>query len=411
MSASPSRSTRREGPSWSRCAAWREGGRAPCRACPPCTAVLTAERGRRPRRHPPPPGIGAGTQPRPAGAGGQPGSRRRRHHRGRLRQGRRRQVDDGGQPGAGPGRARASRSGCSMPTSTVPRMPRMMGITGRPALARRQELLPMENYGVKCMSMGFLVDEDTPMIWRGPMVMSAIQQMLRDVEWGELDVLVVDLPPGTGDAQLTMAQRVPLTGAVIVSTPQDIALLDARKGLNMFRKVDVPMLGIVENMSYFLCPHCGHRSDIFGHGGARREADEARRRLPGRDPARHRDPRDLRRRPADRRGRPRQRPTPRSSVPSPSTSGRRSRARRPARRRASWCSRGTAGAVFPPRGLPARAIRACRGRSPSGSPLAGDHPLHHRRARPRAHGLEPVLEEGVVAGGTQRCSMSSIASA
>ena len=123
------------------------------------------------------------------------------------------------------------------------------------------------------MSMGFLVPEDTPMIWRGPMVMSALQQMLREVDWGELDIMVVDMPPGTGDAQLTMAQQVPLAGAVIVSTPQDIALLDARKGLNMFRKVDVPVLGIVENMSYFLCPHCGERSEIFCHGGARREAE------------------------------------------------------------------------------------------------------------------------------------------
>ena len=130
----------------------------------------------------------------------------------------------------------------------------------------------MANYGVRVMSMGFLVEEDTPMIWRGPMVQSALQQMLGDVEWGELDFLVVDLPPGTGDAQLTMAQRVPLAGAVIVSTPQDIALLDARKALNMFRKVDVPVLGIVENMSYFLCPSCGHRSEIFSHGGARETA-------------------------------------------------------------------------------------------------------------------------------------------
>ena len=123
------------------------------------------------------------------------------------------------------------------------------------------------------MSMGFLVPEDTPMIWRGPMVMSALQQMLREVDWGELDIMIVDMPPGTGDAQLTMAQQVPLAGAVIVSTPQDIALLDARKGLNMFRKVDVPVLGIVENMSYFLCPHCGGRSEIFSHGGARHEAE------------------------------------------------------------------------------------------------------------------------------------------
>jgi ATP-binding protein involved in chromosome partitioning len=154
-----------------------------------------------------------------------------------------------------------------------PSMPRMLGISGRPRMADGKRLEPMSNYGIKCMSMGFLVPEDTPMIWRGPMVMSALQQMLRDVDWGNLDIMVVDMPPGTGDAQLTMAQQVPLAGAVIVSTPQDIALLDARKGLNMFRKVDVPVLGIVENMSYFLCPHCGERSDIFSHGGARREAE------------------------------------------------------------------------------------------------------------------------------------------
>ncbi|MCB1430248.1 MAG: Mrp/NBP35 family ATP-binding protein, partial [Nitratireductor sp.] len=128
-------------------------------------------------------------------------------------------------------------------------------------------------HGVKVMSMGFLVEEDTPMIWRGPMVISALTQMLREVEWGELDVLVVDMPPGTGDAQLTMAQQVPLAGAIIVSTPQDLALIDARKGLNMFRKVDVPLLGIIENMSTFICPHCGGQSDIFGHGGARHEAE------------------------------------------------------------------------------------------------------------------------------------------
>ncbi|WP_298373688.1 iron-sulfur cluster carrier protein ApbC [Azospirillum sp.] len=155
-----------------------------------------------------------------------------------------------------------------------PSMPRMMGIAGRPNSPDGKRLEPMENFGVKVMSMGFLVAEDTPMIWRGPMVMSALQQMLRDVNWGDLDVLVVDMPPGTGDAQLTMAQQVPLAGAVIVSTPQDIALLDARKGLNMFRRVDVPVLGIIENMSYFCCPNCGHRTDIFSHGGARKEADD-----------------------------------------------------------------------------------------------------------------------------------------
>ncbi len=153
-----------------------------------------------------------------------------------------------------------------------PSMPRMLGISGRPRSRDGKTLIPMENYGLKCMSMGFLVAEDTPMIWRGPMVMSALQQMLREVEWGALDIMVVDMPPGTGDAQLTMAQQVPLAGAVIVSTPQDIALLDARKGLNMFKQVDVPVLGIVENMSYFLCPHCGGRSEIFSHGGAREEA-------------------------------------------------------------------------------------------------------------------------------------------
>ena len=153
-----------------------------------------------------------------------------------------------------------------------PSMPRLLGLTGRPQ-AEGRLLHPMENFGIKVMSMGFLVEEDTPMIWRGPMVISALTQMLREVAWGELDVLIVDMPPGTGDAQLTMAQQVPLSGAVIVSTPQDLALIDARKGLNMFRKVDVPLLGIVENMSYFLCPSCGTRSDIFGHGGARDEAE------------------------------------------------------------------------------------------------------------------------------------------
>ena len=154
-----------------------------------------------------------------------------------------------------------------------PSMPRMLGIHGKPESSDGKRLDPMENYGVKCMSMGFLVDEETPVVWRGPMVMSALEQMMRDVNWGALDVLVVDMPPGTGDTQLTMSQRVPLAGAVIVSTPQDIALIDARKGLNMFRKVDVPVLGLVENMSYFLCPHCGERSEIFSHGGARREAE------------------------------------------------------------------------------------------------------------------------------------------
>lgn len=153
-----------------------------------------------------------------------------------------------------------------------PSMPRLLGIHGQPQQLAGNKLDPMRSYGLKVMSIGFLVDEETPMIWRGPMVMSALSQMLKDVAWGELDVLVVDMPPGTGDAQLTMAQQVPLAGAVIVSTPQDLALIDARKGLNMFKKVNVPVLGIVENMSTFVCPHCGERSDIFGHGGAKDEA-------------------------------------------------------------------------------------------------------------------------------------------
>ena len=154
-----------------------------------------------------------------------------------------------------------------------PSMPRLLHIAGRPKTVNGRTMLPMEAYGLKVMSIGFLVDEETPMIWRGPMVISALTQMLREVQWGELDVLIVDMPPGTGDAQLTMAQQVPLAGAVIVSTPQDLALIDARKGLNMFRKVEVPLLGIVENMSYFVCPSCGSSHDIFGHGGAQKEAE------------------------------------------------------------------------------------------------------------------------------------------
>jgi ATP-binding protein involved in chromosome partitioning len=154
-----------------------------------------------------------------------------------------------------------------------PSQPRLLGLSGRPQ-ATGNKLQPMQAYGLKAMSMGFLVDEGTPIIWRGPMVVSALTQMLRDVDWGDLDALIIDMPPGTGDVQLTMAQQVPLSGAIIVSTPQDLALIDARKGLNMFRKVDVPVLGIIENMSYFVCPKCGERSDIFGHGGAQAEAEK-----------------------------------------------------------------------------------------------------------------------------------------
>jgi ATP-binding protein involved in chromosome partitioning len=154
-----------------------------------------------------------------------------------------------------------------------PSMPKLLAIKERPQTIGGTRLKPITRYGLTVMSIGFLIDEETAMIWRGPMVMSALTQMLREVEWGTLDVMVVDMPPGTGDAQLTMAQQVPLKGAVIVSTPQDLALIDARRGISMFKRVNVPVLGIVENMSYFLCPQCGTRSDIFGHGGARQEAE------------------------------------------------------------------------------------------------------------------------------------------
>jgi len=154
-----------------------------------------------------------------------------------------------------------------------PSLPKLLAIKEKPQTIGGTRLKPIERYGLTVMSIGFLIDEETPMIWRGPMVMSAITQMLREVEWGKLDVMVVDMPPGTGDAQLTMAQQVPLKGAVIVSTPQDLALIDARRGVAMFKRVNVPVLGVVENMSYFLCPSCGTRSDIFGHGGAQREAE------------------------------------------------------------------------------------------------------------------------------------------
>jgi ATP-binding protein involved in chromosome partitioning len=154
-----------------------------------------------------------------------------------------------------------------------PSLPRMLGITDKPKPLENKKIEPLEAHGVKVMSMGFMVPEDTAMVWRGPMVIGALEQMMREVEWGTLDVLIVDMPPGTGDAQLTMAQRVPLAGVVIVSTPQDIALIDARKGMNMFAKVNVPVLGIVENMSMFICPKCGEQTNIFGHGGARAEAE------------------------------------------------------------------------------------------------------------------------------------------
>jgi ATP-binding protein involved in chromosome partitioning len=154
-----------------------------------------------------------------------------------------------------------------------PSLPKLLAIKERPQTIGGTRLKPITRYGLTVMSIGFLIDEGTPMIWRGPMVISALTQMLREVEWGKLDVMVVDMPPGTGDAQLTMAQQVPLKGAVIVSTPQDLALIDARRGIAMFKRVNVPVLGIIENMSYFLCPNCGTRSDVFSHGGARHEAE------------------------------------------------------------------------------------------------------------------------------------------
>ena len=153
-----------------------------------------------------------------------------------------------------------------------PSMPKLFALKGQPRIVSGRTLAPLEGYGCKVMSIGFVVDADKAMIWRGPMVASAITQMLRDVVWGALDVLVIDMPPGTGDAQLTLAQSAPLSGAVIVSTPQDLALIDARRGVRMFREVGVPILGIVENMSYFVCDGCGKRHDVFAHGGARTEA-------------------------------------------------------------------------------------------------------------------------------------------
>ncbi|GAQ93358.1 putative iron-suflur protein required for NADH dehydrogenase [Klebsormidium nitens] len=155
-----------------------------------------------------------------------------------------------------------------------PSVPRLMNLSGRPQVNEEKKMVPLEAYGVRCMSMGFLMEDDAPAVWRGPMVMSALDQLLRGTAWGKLDVMVVDMPPGTGDAQISISQKVPLAGAVIVSTPQDIALIDARRGANMFRKVEVPILGLVENMSYYQCPNCGHREHVFGEEGARKTADE-----------------------------------------------------------------------------------------------------------------------------------------
>ena len=154
-----------------------------------------------------------------------------------------------------------------------PSIPRMMGITGKPK-TNNNKLVPLLSYGIKCMSIGFLIDENTPAIWRGPMIMKALEQMFNGVEWGDLDYLIIDLPPGTGDAQLSLAQNSKISGSIIISTPQDVALIDARKGINMFKKVNVPVIGIVENMSYFICTNCKERHEIFSNGGAKKEAEK-----------------------------------------------------------------------------------------------------------------------------------------
>lgn len=155
-----------------------------------------------------------------------------------------------------------------------PSLPRLMGITQKPELSADKKIIPVHQHGIHCMSIGFMIEEERPVIWRGPMVQGALVQLLKDVDWPALDVLLIDMPPGTGDVQLTLAQQVAMTGAIIVSTPQDIALIDARKGIGMFLKVDVPVLGIVENMSQFVCPNCNHTSHIFSHGGAQKEAEK-----------------------------------------------------------------------------------------------------------------------------------------
>ena len=155
-----------------------------------------------------------------------------------------------------------------------PSVPRMMGISKKPEANEDKKLMPLENYGIKCMSIGFLIGVDTPTIWRGPMVMKALEQMFNGVEWGSLDYLIIDLPPGTGDAQITLAQSSKLSGSIIISTPQDIALIDARKAINMFNRVNVPVLGIIENMSYFICSNCNERHEIFSNGGAKKEAEK-----------------------------------------------------------------------------------------------------------------------------------------
>ena len=214
-------------------------------------------------------------------------------------------------------------------------MPRLFGLKQKPEVIEGKTMRPLEAFGLKIMSIGFLVEEETPMIWRGPMVMSAITQMLREVAWGDVDIMIVDMPPGTGDAQLTMAQSVPLAGSVIVSTPQDLALIDARRGIAMFRRTEVPILGIVENMSTFVCPHCGTKTDIFSHGGAQHEAERLGVPYLGEVPLGPADPRDLRRRAGPSSWRTRRAPMPRPTWRSRGACWRRCRGRAAARRLAS----------------------------------------------------------------------------
>jgi ATP-binding protein involved in chromosome partitioning len=258
--------------------------------------ALTAERAAGASRGPQPAHTAAGSPARGAGGGGHAGHSHAGHSHGPAGQGAPAGKEVPGIPGVDAIIAVASgKGGVGKSTTAVnlalglrdlglkvgmldadiygPSLPKLFAIKEKPEMLGGTRLKPIERYGLKIMSIGFLIDEETPMIWRGPMVISALTQMLREVEWGKLDILVVDMPPGTGDAQLTMAQQVPLKGAVIVSTPQDLALIDARRGIAMFNRVNVPVLGVVENMSYFMCPHCGTRSDIFAHGGARHEAE------------------------------------------------------------------------------------------------------------------------------------------
>ena len=258
--------------------------------------------------HAPPAGSGR------AGVGATQNQRNQARHRDRQRQGRRRQID---RRGESRGRARANRrppSACAIATFMGPSISLMFGSRERPMATEDNRIIPIEQYGLRLMSMGFLLDDASPAILRGPMVTRYTQQFLRQVEWGELDYLVLDLPPGTGDIQLTIVQTVALAGAIIVTTPQEVALIDARKASTMFEKVNVPVLGLIENMSYFVSPSDGKRYDIFGSGGGEREAKRIRVPLAGPDPDRHRDARGRRPRDARDGGKPRIARRARSSI-------------------------------------------------------------------------------------------------